>query len=143
MKWLKLASLVLLAFFYVVAGINHFANPDFYRPMMPPVLPAHDLLIWVAGLAELTLGVGVLIPDTRRWAAWGIIALLIAIVPANIYIAVHDIPLGGGSEGAGALNWARVAFQPVLMLWAWWYTWPEPVQDASSSTTSTDSSTTP
>ncbi len=143
MKWLKRASLLLLSFFYIMAGINHFAKPDFYQPMMPPALPAHDLLIWIAGLAELALGVGVLIPETRRWAAWGIITLLIVVVPANIHIAVNNISIGGGSEGAGFLNWLRVAFQPVLILWAWWYTWPEPLQDASSSATSVGSSTMP
>jgi len=142
-KWLKLGSLVLLGVFYVVAGVNHFANPDFYRPMMPPYLPAHDLLIWLSGVAEVALGVGMFIPQTRRWAAWGIIALLIAVVPANIHIAIHDIPIGGGSEGAGALNWVRVAFQAVLILWAWWHTGPPPIQDASSSVTTAASSTTP
>ncbi|MBW2279301.1 MAG: DoxX family membrane protein [Deltaproteobacteria bacterium] len=145
MKWVKLGSLVLLGVVYVLAGINHFVNPDFYRPMMPPALPAHDLLIWLSGLAEVALGVGVFIPQTRRWAAWGIIALLIAVVPANIHIAVNDIALDGGSEGAGAANWVRVAFQAVLILWAWWHTGPERGQDPSSSatTTSSPSSTTP
>lgn len=126
MKWLRLGSLVLMGAFYAAAGINHFVDPAAYRPLMPPELPAHELLIWLSGAAELALGVGLIIPETRRWAAWGVIALLIAIVPANIYVAVHDIPLAGAPEGAGAGNWARVAFQPVLILWAWWHTRPDP-----------------
>ena len=124
MKWLKLASLVLLAAFYVFSGINHFVSPEFYRPIMPPELPAHDLLIWLSGEAELVLGVGLIIPETRRMAAWGIIAFLLAVVPANIYVAAQNLPMGG-TEGAGVWNWVRVAFQPVLMLWAWWHTRPD------------------
>lgn len=124
--WLKRGLLVLMAVFYVFAGWNHFANPDFYRPMMPPYLPAHDALIWISGVAEIALGIAVLIPAIRVPAAWGIVALLVAVVPANFHIAIHDIPIGGATEGAGALNWVRVALQPVLMLWAWWYTRPDP-----------------
>jgi uncharacterized membrane protein len=125
-KWVKLGSLVLMGAFYVFAGWNHFANPEFYRPMMPPYLPAHDLLIVVSGAAEIALGIAVLIPRTRVLAAWGIVALLVAVVPANFHIAIHDIPIGGAAEGGGALNWVRIAFQPVLMLWAWWHTRRDP-----------------
>jgi uncharacterized membrane protein len=92
---------------------------------MPPWLPAHRLLIDLSGLAEIACGVGVLVPGTRRVAAWGTIALLIAVFPANIHVALHDIPIGGASEGAGSLNYLRLAFQPVLIAWAWWYTRPD------------------
>ncbi len=126
MKWVKPTSLVLMGVFYGVAGINHFVDPASYRALMPPELPAHDLLIWLSGTAELALAVGLFIPETRRWAAWGVIALLIAIVPANIYVAVHNIPLSGAPEGAGPGNWVRLAVQPVLILWAWWHTRPDP-----------------
>jgi uncharacterized membrane protein len=111
--------------FYVLAGINHFRNPDFYLPMMPAYLPAHLELIYVSGVAEILLGVAVLVPRTRRLAAWGIIALLVAVFPANLNMAIYDIPVGGRSEGLGIWNWVRLPMQAVLLAWAWWYTRPE------------------
>jgi len=79
-------------------------------------------LIYLSGLAEVLVGVGVLIPGTRRIAAWATILLLIAILPANIHIALYNVPVFGAAEGAGIFNWIRIPFQGVLILWAWWYT---------------------
>ncbi len=118
----KRVLLWVMGVFYIVAGINHFRDPAFYRPMMPSYLPAHDLLIFLSGVAEVLCGIGVLIPHTRRLAAWATIALLIAVFPANIHVAWHNVPLGGRSEGLGVWNWVRLPFQAVLILWAWWYT---------------------
>jgi uncharacterized membrane protein len=64
----------------------------------------------------------VLFPPTRKLAAWGTIALLVAVFPANVHIALNDIPLFGATQGAGALNWVRLPLQAVLIAWAWWYT---------------------
>ncbi len=127
MRWVKLALRVLLGAFFVLGGINHFRDADFYLPMMPPYLPYHLELIYLSGVAEIALGVAVLIPQTRRLAAWGLILLLIAIFPANIHVAVYDVPIGGATEGAGVWNWVRLPFQLVLIAWAWWYTRPEAV----------------
>jgi uncharacterized membrane protein len=110
--------------FYVVAGANHFANTALYLPMMPPYLPYPRELVYLSGLAEVLLGVGVLVPATRRLAAWGIILLLIAIFPANVHIALHDVPVFGATHGLGVWNWVRLPFQGVLIAWAWWYTRP-------------------
>ncbi len=147
MKWVKLGSLILMGLFYLSGGWNHFANPDAYKPLMPPYLPAHDLLIAVSGAAEIVLGLGLFIPATRRLAAWGVIALLVAVVPANIHVALYNVPMFGAAEGSGIWNWVRVAFQPVLMLWAWWYTRPDPgsgaAQEASPSAVSSSTTPTP
>jgi len=112
----------LMGIFYVVAGANHFLNPGFYLPMMPPYLPLHRELVYLSGLAETVLGVAVLVPRTRRVAAWGIILLLVAVFPANLHIALHDVPVFGAEHGAGIWNWVRLPFQGVLIAWAWWYT---------------------
>lgn len=125
---MTLAKRILLwamAVFYVLAGINHFRNPDFYLPMMPAYLPAHLELIYVSGVAEILLGIAVLVRRTRRLAAWGIIALLVAVFPANLNMAIYDIPVGGRSEGLGIWNWVRLPMQAVLIAWAWWYTRPD------------------
>ena len=122
MSRLRRALPWVMGVFYIVAGANHFLNPGFYMPMMPPYLPLHRELVFLSGVAELVLGIAVLVPATRRAAAWGIILLLVAVFPANIHIALHDVPLGGAAHGAGALNWARLPLQAVLIAWAWRYT---------------------
>ncbi len=126
MRWVKLGLLVLLGVFFVLNGVIHLVTPKSYLPLMPPYLPLHLELIYLSGVAELALGVAVLIPQTRRLAAWGLILLLIAIFPANIHVALYDVPIGGATEGAGVWNWVRLPFQLVLITWAWWYTRPEP-----------------
>jgi uncharacterized membrane protein len=122
MSRMKSVLLWLMAAFYVLAGVNHFINPDAYMPMMPPYLPWHRFLVYLSGLAEVVLGIGVLVPRWRSVSAWGIIALLIAIFPANLHIALHNVPVFGAEEGAGIFNWIRLPLQGVLILWAWWYT---------------------
>jgi uncharacterized membrane protein len=126
----KRLLLWVMAGFYVSAGINHFRDPGFYLPMMPPFLPWHEELVFGSGVAEIALGIAVLVPRWRRPAAWGLIALLIAVFPANLYIAFENIPLGGRSEGLAVLNWVRLPFQAVFIVWAWWYTRPDPVPRA-------------
>lgn len=117
----------LLGLFYVFAGWNHFRDPGFYVPMIPPFLPAPRELVELSGVAELGLGLaalvlGVRIPRLRRWIAWGVIALLVAVFPANLYIALENVPIGGRAEGLGAMNWVRLPFQLVFIGWAWIYT---------------------
>ena len=121
----KRVLLWVMGVFYIVGGINHFANTDFYMPMMPPYLPLHLELVYLSGVAEVVLGVAVLDRSLRTLGAWGIILLLIAIFPANLHIALHNVPLGGRAEGLGIWNWVRLPFQAVFIVWAWWYTRPE------------------
>lgn len=129
---MKRALLWLMSAFYVLGGINHLANPGFYLPMMPPYLPWHLPLVYVSGVAEVVLGGAVLIPALRSLAALGIIALLIAVFPANLHIAMNNVPLMGGSEGAGVWNWVRLPFQAVFIAWAWWYVEPAPASRIGS-----------
>jgi len=118
----KRALLWLMGTLYIVAGVLHFVATDAYLPLMPPWLPAHRALILLSGAAEVVLGALVLVPATRRLAAWGIVLLLIAVFPANLHVALHDVPLFGATEGLGVWNWVRLPVQLLLMLWAWWYT---------------------
>ena len=116
----------LMGAFYVLAGISHFTQPGFFRQIVPPALPAPDLLVVLSGVTEIVLGVLVMVPSTRRMAAWGIIALLIAVWPANFYQALYnptlvDPPAWMGQPTQTAL-WIRLPLQLVLMYWAWRYT---------------------
>jgi uncharacterized membrane protein len=118
----KRVLLWIMAGLYVLAGINHFLKPEFYLRIMPDYLPWHLALVYVSGVAEIVLGIALLIPRLRRLAAWGIIALLVAVFPANVYAAVNEISLVSGDP---VWNWVRLPFQGVFILWAWWYTRPD------------------
>lgn len=107
----------------VVAGVNHFYNPAPYLGMMPSALPAHALLVQISGVAEILGGLGLIVPGTRRLTAWCLVALFIAIFPANLNMALHHLPLGDKPVPQWAL-WARLPLQLVLILWAYWYTTP-------------------
>ena len=121
----KRVALVALVAFYVLAGVNHFAHEDYYLPMIPSWLPWPRALVLLSGVAEVALGVGVAIPRARRLAAWGLVALLVAVFPANLHVALHDLPMMGNEHGLGVWNWVRLPFQLPLIAWAWWFTRPD------------------
>ncbi len=125
MSIVKRILLWILGVAFMFAGYMHFKRPDFYMPMMPPYLPAHLFLVYASGVAEFVSGLGILIPATRKAAAWFMIATLVAIFPANVHIALHNVAVFGNPEGAGILNWVRLPFQAVFIAWAWWYTFDE------------------
>jgi uncharacterized membrane protein len=116
---LKTALRVLLAVFFVAAGINHFRATGFYLRMMPPYVPFHVLMVQVSGVAEIVLGILLLVPATTVVAAWGLIALLIAVFPANLQMALHPQTFPEFSVNA---LWLRLPLQGVLIAWAWWFT---------------------
>jgi len=122
---LKTATKWLMAAFYVLAGVMHFVNPGFFVQIMPAYLPWHLELVYLSGVAEIVLGVLLLIPATSRLAAWGIIALLIAVFPANLNMALNEVQLDPPppyGQPSALANWMRLPFQLVLIAWAWWYT---------------------
>lgn len=112
---------------YVVAGISHFLAPETYERIVPPQFPRPGTLVALSGIAEIGLGLGVLFERTRRPAAWGLVALLVAVFPANVYMATGDdfdpadLPAQLRDPREAAL-WARLPLQAVLIAWAWWYT---------------------
>ncbi len=112
---------VVLAVFFVVAGSLHFLFPDPYLRMMPPFLPWPSGLVWISGVAEIVGGVGLLLPRWRRFAAYGLVLLLIAVFPANIYMAVAHVRFSG-LLGNAWVQWFRLPLQVPLILWAWRYT---------------------
>jgi len=104
---------------YVAAGINHFVNPLFYKKIMPPGLPYHYPLIYISGAAEIILGLLLIPVSTRRWAAWGIIALLIAVFPANLQMFLDY------RQEQHPYLWIallRLPLQLVLIGWAYTFT---------------------
>ena len=121
MSTLKKISLVLLIIGYVAAGINHFRMPQFYIGIIPAYMPFPNILNTLAGVLEIAGGLGLILKSTRKFAAWGIVLLLIAFIP------VHTAMLSGHTQLNSApvhpvWAWVRLFFQPVLIVWAWWYT---------------------
>jgi uncharacterized membrane protein len=112
---------------YVLAGVLHFVAPETYERVVPPQFPRPRTLVYLSGIAEIVLGIGVLFERTRRPSAWGLVALLVAVFPANVYMATGDefdpwdLPAQLRDPHDTAL-WARLALQAVLVAWAWWYT---------------------
>ena len=117
-KWIAVGSLSALL---ISSGVLHLVRPEVYLPMMPPYLPAHLPLVYASGVFEILGGVGMLLPWTRRLAGLGVIALLIAIFPANIYIAMNDIPIAGHDVPLWG-HLLRLPLQAVMIWMAWWGT---------------------
>ena len=120
-KAMKNISLYIMSLGYAIAGLNHFFNPRFYLRIMPPWLPYHLQLVAVSGIAEIAGGILLLQHATRVVGAWYTIALLIAVFPANVQMAInfsrrHDPYLW--------LAILRLPLQAVLIWWAWLYTRP-------------------
>ncbi|MEQ8637964.1 DoxX family protein [Gimesia maris] len=118
MSLVKTISKYVLAIFMIVAGTMHFVNPEFYLKIMPPYLPFHKELVLVSGVFEILLGILLLIPKCSNLAAWGIIALLIAVFPANISLYQHQDIL----PASPIIHLLRLPLQGVFMLWAYWHT---------------------
>jgi uncharacterized membrane protein len=120
-SWSAETGRVLLAAFFVSAGSMHFVIPYAYVRIVPPALPTPGLLVVLSGIAEILGGVGLLLPLTRRTAAWGLTFLLFAVFPANIYTAVSHISFPG-ILGQSWLQWLRLPLQIPLILWTMSYT---------------------
>lgn len=111
--------LYLMAIIYIVAGLNHFRNPRVYLKIIPPYLPNPKLVNYLSGTFEIILGIGLSIPILSKVSAWGIIALLIAVFPANLFMYTNK------SAGFGlpkTLLLLRLPLQVVLVIWAYYYT---------------------
>lgn len=124
---------MLLGVLMVLAGIVHFVKPEPYMMMMPDYLPWHEALVFVSGVIEILLGLALFVPhpQVRSYAGWGLVALLVAVWPANIWMATEGIqPPGMQMSPTGA--WVRVVFQVVFIYWAWAVTRPDAAPEKTS-----------
>lgn len=104
----------------IIIGSAHFLKPEQFARIVPPVFPAYTS-VYISGVFEILGGIGLLVPLVSVAAAWGLISLFIAVFPANIYMAVHNIKLDGIPQNQ-LIYWGRLPLQAVLIAWAWWYT---------------------
>lgn len=124
MWWLKLAMRWVLGLIFVLAGVNHFVNPAFYVRIMPPYLPWHRELVYLSGVFEIVLGALLLVPRYSSLAAWGIVAMLVVFTTVHVHMVANADLFPNVSP---ALLWGRLALQPVLIAWAYWFTSSLPV----------------
>jgi uncharacterized membrane protein len=117
--WLRRVALFVVAAFFSLAGVSHFTNTEFFLAIVPPYLPAHLELVYISGVFEVLGGVGVLLAASRTWACYGLIALLVAVYPANIHMALH--PDLFPDMTATAL-YVRLPLQFVMAWLVWWAT---------------------
>lgn len=111
-------SLVLIAIVFVAAGVLHLVKPDPYIRIIPSWLPAPAALVLVSGVCEIAGGIGVLFPATRAAAGWGLIALLVAVFPANVQMLL-DAHARHASTGWQLALGARLPLQAWLIWWVW------------------------
>jgi uncharacterized membrane protein len=109
----------LTAAFFIAAGANHFLHAGFYIRIVPPSFPSPALLVTISGVCEIAGGVGILIPPLRQAAGWGLIALLIAVFPANLYMAQHPEHFTE-LHAAAWLLWLRLPLQALFIAWVWY-----------------------
>lgn len=122
MPTIKVAALGLLAVLMIAVGALHFVQPKPFVRIVPKFLPAPLALVYVSGFFEILGGIGLLIPDTRSWAAWGLIALYVAVFPANVYMLTHNISLNPKKPIPRWALWLRLPFQFLFIAWAYWFT---------------------
>jgi uncharacterized membrane protein len=125
----KLVGKWIFAAIFVFGGVGHFVKPGAYMKIMPPYLPWHRTLVLVSGVFEIALGALLLVPRVSRLAAWGLIALLVAVFPANIYLYQHQEIL----PAQPLFHLLRLPLQGVLIWWAWVYTRRSPSGFAKAS----------
>jgi uncharacterized membrane protein len=118
---LKTTLKAVLSLFMVIAGILHFATPEPFIKIVPGFLPFPAALVYISGIIEIALGIGLMLPNTQVLSAWGLIALFIAVYPANLNMAFNHIQLGDIPD-AWWVHAIRLPLQAVLIAWAYWYT---------------------
>ena len=120
-QWWRKLSLFGLSLFFIYFGIDHFINPEFYLSIMPPAFPLHAEAVYISGFFEILGGITILIAPLRKIAGWGLVALLICVYPANIYMAITPEAFPDISRG---LLYFRLPLQFLFIYWAYSVTRP-------------------
>ena len=115
---IKFLSLMVMGIFYISIGISHFTSPIWYVQIVPPYLPYKLELVYISGLFEILFGIMLLFKKTRFLAGWGLILLLIAVYPANIYLAQTN---GAAMNTTPLIAWGRLPVQFIFVGLAYWH----------------------
>ena len=115
---IKTLSIIIMSLFYIGVGTNHIINPNWFVRIIPPILPFKVAIVYISGIFEIILGSLLIFPKTRYIAGWGLIILLLAVYPANIYVALTN---GEAMDTTPMIAWGRLPFQFVFIGLAYWH----------------------
>ena len=118
-NYIKPFSIIVMSWFYIYTGLLHFTNTNWFLQIVPPYLPMKMELVYLSGLFEVILGFMLIVPALRYYAGWGLILLLIAVYPANIYLAQTN---GAAMNTSALVAWGRLPFQFLFIGIAYWHT---------------------
>ncbi len=118
-NYIKPFSIIVMSWFYISAGLLHFTNTNWFLQIVPPYLPIKLELVYLSGFFEVILGIMLIVPALRYYAGWGLILLLIAVYPANIYLAQTN---GAAMNTSALVAWGRLPFQFLFIGIAYWHT---------------------
>ena len=121
---LETIALWALALTMIAIGVLHFVRPKPFVRIVPKYLPAPLALVYISGFFEILGGLGLLLPSTRSFAAWGLIALYVTVFPANVYMLTDNVSLDPRKPIPRWALWLRLPFQLVFIAWAYWFTRP-------------------
>src|SRR5262245_55556766 len=116
----RAAAAVGLGLLFSFTALGHFVQSDLLARMLPPWVPEREILVWWAGVLELSIAVGLLVPRSRRLAGWAASLLLVAFFPLNVYAAIAHVPVGGHETGPVYLL-VRAPLQAAILFWAYRY----------------------
>jgi uncharacterized membrane protein len=117
--FIKPISIIIMSWFYIFAGLSHFTDSNWFLQIVPPYLPFKLELVYVSGILEIIFGFMLILPSMRYYAGWGLILLLIAVYPANIYLAQTN---GAAMNTSALVAWGRLPFQFLFIGIAYWHT---------------------
>ncbi len=120
---LQRIALIFAALFFMAAGIMHFVKTSIYVKMIPPWIPQPLAMVYISGVCQFLGGLGLLVPVVRRAAGWGLVALLVAVFPANVYMATNPAAAGFGGT-TPLILWGRLPLQIVMIWWVLWCSRP-------------------
>ena len=115
---IKYLTILIMGCFYINIGVKHFTDHEWFLQIMQPYLPYHLELVYISGFFEILLGIMLIPNKTRYLACWGLILLLIAVFPSNIYLAQTN---GKALDISPILAWGRLPFQAVFIIIAYWH----------------------
>jgi len=120
-EMIKKSIIMFMGLFYIFAGVNHFINPEFYKPLIPDYLPWNDILNVISGLLESVFGMGILCKKTRKISSYGIITLLFLFIPSHIYFIQIGACIPNGLCVPMWIAWVRlIIIHPILIYWAYY-----------------------
>jgi len=120
MSLFKKITIYFMSLAYIYVGMRHFIDPDFFLAIMPDYLPFHQEAVYISGFFEILLGGMLLFQKSRKVAGWGLIVLLIAVFPANIYLAQNEAAQQAIDISQTAAI-VRLPFQALFIGIAFWH----------------------